>query len=99
MHYITRENLKRIFPVVVAVLIAMTALVWYVMSGRSSFDTSTRELATQEDVQEVDISDPELITITCKDGGQYKILFTEGQDNYDNLVFNKCREAGAVNRE
>ncbi|MCA9373833.1 hypothetical protein KC725_01595 [Candidatus Peregrinibacteria bacterium] len=90
------ESIKKNIPIIVAVTIAVIVLIWYVASGRSSFDTSTRELATQEDVQEVDISDPQLITITCKDGQQYKILFTEGQDNYDDLIFNNCGEAGAI---
>ena len=93
------ESLKKNTPAIVAIILALIALAWYVTSGRSSFDTSTRELATEEEIQEVDISDPELITITCKDGSQYKILFTQGQDNYDELVFNKCKEAGTINAD
>lgn len=90
------ENQKKLLHVAIAVLVAAIVLVWYVSSGRSSFDTSTRELATQEDIQEVDIRDPQRVTITCKNGEQYQIMFTESQDNYADLIFDNCGEDGAI---
>lgn len=69
---------------------------WYVGSGRGSLDKSARELANDEDVTAIDTTNPERIAITCKNGEKYEIVFTEGESNYDDLIFNACGEEGAL---
>jgi len=92
------EQKKKWIPVLVAVIIAGAVLVWYISSGRSSLDLETREFVNGNghDISEIDTSNPENILITCKNGEKYEIVFTQGQDNYDDLIFNACGEDGVV---
>lgn len=88
------ENHKKWFPVIAAFVIAGIVLVWYVGSGRGSLDKNTRDLAIEEEVSSIDTSNPERISVTCKNGDKYEIVFTEGESNYDDLIFNACGEEG-----
>lgn len=88
------DQQKKWLPVVAAIVIAGIVLVWYVGSGRGSLDKNTRELATEEAVESIDTTNPERIAITCKNGEKYEIVFTEGESNYEDLIFNACGEEG-----
>lgn len=88
------DQQKKWFPVIVAVIIAGIVLVWYVGSGRSSLDRGARELATEEEVAAIDTTNPERIAVTCKNGEKYEIVFTDGESNYDDLIFNACGPEG-----
>lgn len=90
------DQQKKWIPVIAAVAIAMIVLVWYVGSGRGSLDKNTRELAVEEEISTIDTTNPERIAITCKNGEKYEIVFTEGESNYDDLIFNACGDEGVA---
>ncbi|MBU0667828.1 hypothetical protein KJ951_02820 [Patescibacteria group bacterium] len=90
------EKLQKWIPVIVAVAIALIVLVWYVASGRGSLDLQTRKLATGDGISEINAGDPQNIVITCENGEKYEIMFTQGQSNYEELVFNACGTQGTV---
>jgi len=86
------EKFKKWMPVILAITIAAIALVWYMLSGRSSLDLNVREIVNKgnDEIEEINATDSEKVQITCKNGEKYEISFTKGQDNYDELIFNAC---------
>lgn len=86
------EKMRKWGPVIIAAGIALAALAWYVGSGRSGIDLGARQLAREEEVAEIDTTQPDRVTITCKNGEKYEILFTESQSNYEELIFNACAQ-------
>jgi len=85
---------KNLAPVIIALGIALIATIWYVLSGRGSYDLNVRGLATENNVKKIDASDSKTITIKCRDGQSYEISFKKDQPNYDDLVFNVCGPEG-----
>lgn len=79
-------------PLIIAISIAAVILIYYVFSGRGSLDLKSRELTNSGKVSQVDAADPKKITVKCKNGESYEILFKEGQQDYNELVFNACGE-------
>jgi len=81
-------------PFILAAIIAASALIWYILSGRGSLDTNLRSLSEEKTIKKIEAADAKNIVITCKNGQIYKIAFTEDRQNYDDLVFNACGEEG-----
>lgn len=82
-------------PFFIAIAIAIIAVIYYIMSGRSSLDVNTRELSQNKEIKEVNAMDPQKIKIACKNGESYEIVFRQEQQNYDDLIFNACGPEGA----
>jgi len=85
---------KNLIPVFIALGIALLAVIWYVWSGRGSYDLNVRGLGVEGNVKTVEASDPKKITIKCKNGENYEISFKEDQSDYSDLVFNACGPEG-----
>lgn len=81
-------------PFYIAIAIAVIGLIYYVFSGHSSLDLNTRKLTQSNQVDIIDTGDPQKIQIKCKNGESYQIVFKQGQQNYDNLIFNACGSEG-----
>ena len=93
MQFIKNKNL---LPLIIAMAIAAIAVAYYIVSGRGSYDFNVRGLSHSTQIQKVDATNPQKIKITCKDGQNYEITFKEGQQNYDDLIFNRCGADGGV---
>ena len=83
-------------PLIIAVAIAFAVVIYYVSSGRSSYDLQVRELGKNSDVQKIDASDSKKINVKCKNGENYQIDFSSGQADYQGLIFNACGEEGGT---
>jgi hypothetical protein len=91
-------------PVVIALAIAIAVTAWYFLSGKASFNNEIRTLEKDKNVENVTIENQanekqqsqqgQTIKITCKNGESYQIMFTEAQNNYEDLVFNMCGPEG-----
>jgi hypothetical protein len=81
-------------PFFIAIIIGLIALLVYIFTGRGSYDTGVRELTKQKNISTIDASDSRKIKITCKSGENYDITFKEGQQNYQDLIFNACGPEG-----
>ncbi|MCC7197052.1 hypothetical protein IT413_02530 [Candidatus Peregrinibacteria bacterium] len=81
-------------PFFIALALGVVALLFYIFTGRGSYDTSVRELTKQPSIENIDASDTQNIKITCKSGENYEITFKEGQQNYQDLIFNACGPEG-----
>ena len=90
---------SKLFPLAVAIVIAVIALIYYILSGTASLNTETRELEKSGEIQEINTTGSDKVKVTCKNGRSYEILFTEGQQNYEELIFNACGAEGAVDQE
>lgn len=89
---------KKNAPIIIAVAVALIALIYYMASGISSKDTNVRELQKGGQVERVGEAIQEdgqqKMTITCKNGESYEILYQKDQANFQDLVYNKCGEQG-----
>jgi len=83
-------------PFIIAVAVATGVLIYYVSSGRSSYDLQVRELGKTSGVQKIDSTNSKKITIKCKSGENYQIDFDGTVGNYDGLIFNACGEEGGT---
>ncbi len=92
-------KLKHWAPVVIAVIIAIIAVAYYVMSGKSSLDANMRQLEKSNQVEKTTSAGSNTILVKCKNGQQYKIMFEEGQTNFQDLVYNKCGTQGAESQQ
>lgn len=87
-------------PVIIALTIGLIALIIYVYSGRSSLDLETRQLTVNGAVENIDVSEQNRVTVTCKNGDSYQIIFTEQHSDYTGLIFDSCGpEGGEVSRQ
>lgn len=80
---------------ILALTIGLIAVVYYVISGRSSLDANMRQLEKSNQVEKTTSAGSNTILVKCKNGEQYKIMFEEGQTNFQDLVYNKCGAQGA----
>jgi len=85
---------KTWIPFFIAIAIGLTAMVYYVVSGRGSYDRSVRALTKGDNIEKIEAADPRRIEIKCKNGENYEITFSEDQGNYDDLIFNSCGPEG-----
>lgn len=83
-------------PFAAALILGVFGLAWYLYSGQDSFERETSTINKDGEISEIDISDSKRITIKCKNGESYQIVFSENQQNYDELIFNACGAEGAV---
>ena len=85
---------KSKIPLIIALSVSIIIAGWYIFSGKSSLDLNTRELQKTGDVKEIQenrgANGSKTITIKCKNGESYEIVFTQDHQNYDDLVFNAC---------
>lgn len=88
-------NFKHWLPMILALTIGLIAVVYYVVSGRSSLDANMRQLEKSTQVEKTTSAGSNTILVKCKNGEQYKIMFEEGQTNFQDLVYNKCGPQGA----
>lgn len=87
---------SKFLPLTIGITIAVIALTYYIISGSASFNTETRELEKSEEVLDINTTKSDKVEVTCKNGRKYEILFTEGQQNYEELIFNACGPDGAI---
>lgn len=90
------NQINKWVPFVVALILGVFGLTWYLYTGQDSFDRETTTLNKDGEISEIDISDSKRVTVKCKNGESYEIVFTENQQNYDDLIFNACGIEGAV---
>jgi len=86
-------------PVILAVIVALIALAYYVFSGRSSLDLNTRNLQKSAQIEKTQTSSDNSMLIKCKNGESYEIVFKPGQTNFDDLVYNKCGPQGRLEEQ
>ncbi|MFA5829440.1 MAG: hypothetical protein WC843_03020 [Candidatus Gracilibacteria bacterium] len=92
-------NLRHWLPMILALTIGLIAVVYYVISGRSSLDANMRQLEKSNQVEKTTSAGSNTILVKCKNGEQYKIMFEEGQTNFQDLVYNKCGAQGAESQQ
>jgi len=85
-------------PLILGLLVAVIALVYYILSGQGSLDKNIRNLTATPNIDKVDYSEAKTVEIKCKNGQSYKIVFKRQQQNYDDLIFNTCGPDGAETR-
>jgi hypothetical protein len=81
---------KKIIPLLLAVIIGLIATGYYVLSGRSSLDISTRALIGENNVKDVSVKNGREILVECENGDKFEITFQENQGSYEDLIFNAC---------
>ncbi|MFO0780489.1 MAG: hypothetical protein U0519_01150 [Candidatus Gracilibacteria bacterium] len=90
------EKFRKILPIFLAIDVAIIAVVFYMLSGRSSLDNNVRLLEKNSTVERVETSGENTILVKCKNGESYEIIYQPGQNNFDNLVYDKCGHDGAI---
>jgi hypothetical protein len=85
---------RNLLPAIIALIAAITAVTYYIVSGRGSYDANVRDLSHSAEVSGIESADPQQISIKCKNGQNYQITFKEGHSNYDDLIFNACGPDG-----
>jgi hypothetical protein len=88
------ERLKQNLPIIIAVLISTAALIYYLQSGGLSFDQKIQELKQSPTVENVSMESRNRITIKCKNGTSYELLFKKDNPNFEQLIFNACGAEG-----
>jgi hypothetical protein len=84
-------------PLIIALAIGAVVALYYIISGRSSYDLNVRELGKTAAVDKVEATNPKKVVVKCKNGESYEISFQKDQGSYDGLIFNACgSEGGAV---
>ena len=83
-------------PFFIAAAIAIIAVIYYIVSGYSSYDLNVRQLNFGKTIDKIDASNTKKILIKCKNGESYEIAFKQEQQNYANLIFNACGPEGSV---
>ncbi len=88
-----KDELKKYLPFI-AGGIALVGAVYYFGSGQSSLNNNVRALEKSSGVHYVESGVSNNVVIKCKNGESYEIVYQDGQTNYQDLVYNKCGEAG-----
>lgn len=83
---------KKHFPFIIAVAVALVVAMYYFASGQGSLSTNVRELEKSSTIQKVESTGSNTVTVKCKNGDSYEIVYQAGQTNYQDLVYNKCGE-------
>lgn len=85
---------NKLIPLILALSIAFLAAGFYILSGRSGLDLVTRQLKSDQQIESVEVNDQKRITISCKNGESYQIIFTQAYTDYSDLIFNNCGPEG-----
>lgn len=85
---------KNWIPFFIAVALGVAAMTYYIVSGRSGYDSGIRNLAGGNAVEKISAADPKSIQINCKNGENYEISFSDGQADYEDMIFNACGPEG-----
>lgn len=88
------DRLKKYLPIFVAGGMAIIVAGYYLISGRGSLDNNLRQLEKSAPVEKVETTDNNSVVVRCKNGESYEIVYEQGQTNYQDLVYDKCGEAG-----
>jgi hypothetical protein len=84
------------FPVTIAIIVALLATIYYVVSGQGSMDKGTRALQNSPAVEQVKIEQTDAgqttAKVKCKDGSEYDVYYPPGSTNYDSLANNNCEQ-------
>ena len=67
---------------------------YYLISGRGNLDNNLRQLEQSKPVEKVETTSNNSVVVRCKNGESYEIVYEPGQTNYQDLVYNKCGDAG-----
>ena len=81
-------------PFFIAIGIAIIVVIYYVASGRGSYDLNVRQLSQSTQIESVNALNPKNVVIKCKNGESYTIVFRKDQPDYQNLIFNSCGAEG-----
>jgi hypothetical protein len=81
-------------PFFIAIAVALIVVVYYVVSGRGSYDLNVRQLGQNTQIESVNAQNPKNIIIKCKNGESYSIVFKKDQPDYESLIFNSCGAGG-----
>jgi hypothetical protein len=92
-----KDELKKYLHLFIAVGIALAVAIYYFASGNSSLNNNIRELEKSSTIEKVQTTDSNTVVVKCKNGESYEIVYQPGQTNYQDLVYNKCGEAGELN--
>lgn len=89
----------KLFPekivLIIATVVALLALAWYVLSGRSGLELKSRELKNADkNVEQINVKEEaqgqKTMEVKCKDGSSYDVYYPPGETNYDALAASKC---------
>ena len=84
----------KLIPLILALSIAFIAVGFYMLSGRSGLDLATRQLNSDQQIDSVEVENQNRLTISCKNGESYQIIFTQAYTDYSDLIFNNCGPEG-----
>lgn len=93
-----QPKLKRDQIILIAALIlGLLAVIYYLLSGRGSFDQNFRDLQNSDaKVQAVSSTEGQNgekeVEIKCKDGSSYDIYYPPGEKDYSSVAAGKCKE-------
>jgi spore coat protein U-like protein len=85
---------KNWIPVFIAIALGTAAMTYYIVSGRSGYDSGVRNLANGKTIEKISAADSKSIRINCKNGENYEIAFSDAQANYEDAIFNACGPEG-----
>lgn len=83
-------NLKTIFPLIAAIILGIVGVIYYLNTGFGSKVGNVQKLQKENTVKEVKQNQNQTVTIQCKNGEKYEIVYRPDQTNYQDLVYNKC---------
>jgi len=75
---------------------AFIGAIIYLASGHGSLNNNVRDLEKNSTVQKVESKQNNTVVVNCKNGESYEIVYKPGQTDYQNLVYDKCGEAGEL---
>jgi coenzyme F420-reducing hydrogenase beta subunit len=82
--------------VILAVIIGVLVVVFYLFSGQSGLDANSRELQnSDEKVEGINVVSSETgektLEVECKDGSSYEVYYPPGETEYDGIASSKCQ--------
>ncbi len=86
---------QRVF--LIAAILGLLALIFYLFSGRGSLDQNTRELRNSDpQVQDIISQDgpngEKDFQVKCQDGSSYDVYYPPGENDYASLSASKCQQ-------
>ncbi len=85
---------KKWLPFIIALGLGLLAAIYYIASGRGSYDLGVRDLAKDQQIEHVTAGDAKKIQVKCKNGENYEITFNQDRGSYADLIFNACGPEG-----
>ena len=89
-----QQNFQKRLPLFIGIGLALIIVGFYIASGRSSMDQNMRELEKASTVEKVIPAENNTLLVQCKNGETYEIIYQKDQTNFQDLVYDKCGEAG-----